>query len=62
MITIHMTNSEYETMFNEPSATEEALHVCVEKVRAYAEGLRIWGSPQSPAQIATDILYLIGEK
>lgn len=43
-----------------PSATEEALHDKVEKVRAYVKGLRIWGS-EDKAQICTDILYIIGE-
>lgn len=31
------------------------------KIRDYANGLRIWGS-DATKQIATDILYLIGEK
>lgn len=43
-----------------PSATEEALHDQVEKVRAYVKGLRIWGT-EDKAQICTDILYIIGE-
>lgn len=44
----------------DPSATEEALHDQVEKVRAYVKGLRIWGT-EDKAQICTDILYIIGE-
>lgn len=33
----------------------------VEKIRDYAEGLRIWAKTNRESAIATDLLYLIGE-
>lgn len=51
------------SLVEDPTLTEELLHADVEKIRAYALGLRAWTRyHDSPvAQIATDILYLIGE-
>lgn len=34
----------------------------VEKIRDYANGLRTWAKTNRESEIATDILYLIGEK